>query len=86
MPDTKLVEIANNVDPDEVAHNDKNEGSTLSASTLLILNMISGNMLEGDVGDIVSLPAQTSPYFQLRKKFNCIENTDRSKTQLKTSP
>ena len=25
-----------------------------------------GNKLEGDVGDIISLQAQTSPYFQLR--------------------
>ena len=29
-----------------------------------------GNKLERDVGDKVSLQAKTSPYFQLRKKFN----------------
>ena len=44
-----------------------------------------GNKLEGD---IVSLQAQMSPYFQLREKFKYIhvEHTDRSKTQLITSP
>ena len=31
-----------------------------------------GNELEGDVGYIVSLQAQT--YFQLREKFKCIEH------------
>ena len=41
---------------------------------------------EGDMGDIVSLQTQTSPYFQLREKFKCIEHTDKSETQLKTSP
>ena len=38
------------------------------------------------MGDIVSLKAQMSPYFQLREKFNCIEHIDKSKTYLKTSP
>ena len=36
--------------------------------------------------DIGSIPAETSPYFQLRKKLICIEHIDKSKTQLKTSP
>ena len=44
------------------------------------------NKLEGDVGDIVSLQAQTSPYFQLREKFKYMEYIDKSETQLKTSP
>ena len=46
----------------------------------------SGYKLEGDAGDIVSLQAQTSPYFQLREKFKCIENIHKSETQLKTPP
>ena len=45
-----------------------------------------GNKLEGDVGDIVSLQAQRSPYFLLREKFKCIEHIDISETKLKTSP
>ena len=45
-----------------------------------------GKKLEGDVGDIVSLQAQTSSYFQLREKFKCKEHRDKSKTKLKTSP
>ena len=45
-----------------------------------------GNKLEGDVGDIISLQAQMSPYFQLREKLKCIERIDKSETQLKTSP
>ena len=44
-----------------------------------------GNKLEGDIGD-VSLQAQTSPYFQRREKFKCVEHIDKSETQLKTSP
>ena len=44
-----------------------------------------GNKLEGDTEDIVSLQAQTTPYFQLRAKFKCIEHTDKSETQFKTS-
>ena len=43
------------------------------------------NHLKGDVGDTVSLQAQTSPYFQLRENFKCIEHTDKSETQLKIS-
>ena len=49
------------------------------------LQLFSGNKLEGDVGDIVFLEAQTSPCFQLREKFKCIEHINKSKTQLKTS-
>ena len=45
-----------------------------------------GNKLEGDVRDIVSLKAQTFPYFQLVEKFKCMEHIDKSETQLKTSP
>ena len=44
-------------------------------------NREAGNKL--DMGDIVSLQAQTSPYFQLREKFKCIENIDKSETRLK---
>ena len=44
------------------------------------------NKLEGDVGDKVSLNAQTSPYFKLRETFKCIEHIDKRETQLKTSP
>ena len=29
------------------------------------------------MGDIVSLQAQTAPYFQLREKFQCIEHVDK---------
>ena len=36
--------------------------------------LASGNKLEEDVGDIVSIQTQTSPYFQLREKFKCIEH------------
>ena len=35
-----------------------------------------GNKLEGDMGDTFSLQAQTSPDFQLREKFKCIEHLD----------
>ena len=48
--------------------------------------LTSGNKLEGDMGDTVSLQAQTSPYFQLREKFKCIEHMDNSEPELKTSP
>ena len=44
--------------------------------------LTAGNKLEGD---IVLLQAQTSPYFQLREKFNCIVHIAKSETQLKTS-
>ena len=42
-----------------------------------------GNKLERDMGDIVSLQAQMSPLFQLREKFKCIEHIDKSEIQLK---
>ena len=45
-----------------------------------------GNKLEGEEGDTVSLQAQTSPYFQLREKFKCTEHKYKSEIQLKTSP
>ena len=54
--------------------------------SLFYFELYQGNKLEGDVGDIVSLQAKTSPYFQLSEKFKCIEHIDKSKTQLKTSP
>ena len=44
---------------------------------------VSRNKLEGDV---VSLQAQTAPYFHLREKYKCMENIDKSETWLKTSP
>ena len=44
------------------------------------------NKLEGAVGDIVSLQAQTSLNFQWREKFKYIEHIDKCKTQLETSP
>ena len=43
-----------------------------------------GNKVEGEVRDIVSIQAQTSPYFQLREK-KCIEHIDICETELKTS-
>ena len=46
----------------------------------------SGNKLKGDVGDIVPLQAQTSPLFQLREKFKCIEHIGKSELQFKPSP
>ena len=52
----------------------------------LLLKVNIGNKLEGDMGNIVSLQAESSPFFQLREKFKCIEHMDRSVTQLKTSP
>ena len=38
------------------------------------------------MGDIVSLQAQTSPFFQLREKFKCIEHIDKSVPSLKHLP
>ena len=36
------------------------------------------------MGDIVSMQAQTFPYFELREKFKCIEHyINKSETQLK---
>ena len=59
----------------------------LSLLPLLIWSTVaSGNKLEGDMRDIVSLQAQTSSYFQLREKLKCIEHIDKSETQAKTSP
>ena len=49
---------------------------------MFIVQRRPGNKLERDVGDIVSLHAQTSPYFQLREKFKCIERIDKHETQL----
>ena len=45
-----------------------------------------GSKLEGDMGDIVSLKAQMSPFFQLREKLKCIEHIDKSEAQLKSFP
>ena len=47
---------------------------------------LAGNKLEVHVGDIVSLQAQTSPFFQLMEKFKCREHINKSETQLKTLP
>ena len=50
-------------------------------------NLDPGNKLEGNMGDIVSLQARTSPLFQLREKFKYIEHIiDKSEPKLKTSP
>ena len=38
------------------------------------------------MGDIDSLHAQTSPYFQLREKFKCIEHIDKSVPSLRRLP
>ena len=35
------------------------------------------------MGDKVFLQAQISPYFQLREKFKCIKQIDKSDSQLK---
>ena len=40
-------------------------------------------MLEEDIGDIVPLQAQTSPYFQLREEFKCMEHMTKVKPNLK---
>ena len=45
-----------------------------------------GNMLGGDLGEVVSLQEQTSPYFQLREKSKCIEYIGKAKFRSKTSP
>ena len=45
----------------------------------------SGNKLEGELGHRVSLQAQTSPNFQMKEKFECIEHTGSCASQLKTS-
>ena len=39
----------------------------------------------GNLGEIVSLQTQTSPYFQLREKIKCLEHIGKGKAQLKTS-
>ena len=46
----------------------------------------SGNKLGGDLGETVTLQAPTSPYFQLREKFKCIEHIGKGETHFKTSP
>ena len=51
-----------------------------------IQQQLTGNKLEADVGDIVSLQAQTSPYFQLREKFKCIEHIDKSAPSIHVKP
>ena len=43
---------------------------------------VPGNKLGGNMGEIVSLHAQTSPCFQLREKFKCIEHIGQGKTHL----
>ena len=61
-------------------------GHELNEQMTCGFTILSQNKLEGDVGDIVSLQAQTSPYLQLREKSKCIEHIDEGKTQLITSP
>ena len=45
-----------------------------------------GVILEGDLGEKVSLNWLTSPYFELREKWKCIEYIGKSKIWTKTSP
>ena len=40
-----------------------------------------GNKLGEHLGEVVSLQEQTSPYFRLREKSNCIEYIGKSKFQ-----
>ena len=47
---------------------------------------MAGNKLAGDLGEVVSLQEQTSPYFQLREKPKCIDCIGKSKFWSKTSP
>ena len=50
------------------------------------IKITTGNKLGGDLGELVSLQEQTSPYFQLREKSKCIEYIGKSKFPSKTSP
>ena len=45
-----------------------------------------GLSLGGDLGEKVSLSWLTSPYFELRVKFKCIEHIGKFKIWTKTSP
>ena len=47
---------------------------------------VAGNKLGGYLEEIFYIQAQTSPYFQLREKFKCIEHIDKSEIQLEISP
>ena len=51
-----------------------------------ILYNTTGLSLEGDLGEKVSLNWFTSPYYELREKFQCIEHIGESKIWTKTSP
>ena len=44
-----------------------------------MLNRMAGLSLEGDLGEKVSQSWLTSPYFELREKFRCIEHIGKSK-------
>ena len=46
--------------------------------------ILPGLSIRGDLGEKVSLSWLTSPYFELREKFKCIEHIGKSKN--KTSP
>ena len=55
-------------------------------SILLYASRTSGLSLEGDLGEKLSLSWLTSPYFELREMFKCIEYIGKSKIWAKTSP
>ena len=55
----------------------------LSVRKLMIIT--AGLSLGGDLGEKVSLNWLTSPCFELREKFNCIEHTGKSKIMARTS-
>ena len=46
----------------------------------------SGVILGGDLGEIVSLSWLTSPYFELKEKWKCIECTGKFESWTKTFP
>ena len=50
-----------------------------SCKNLQAVTLYSGLSLEGDLGQKVSFSWLTSPYFELREKFKCIEHIGKSK-------
>ena len=79
----------------QICSNDA-QGSTLTyftaRSNLVLYAFLLENVgwfreqARGDLGEIVSLQTQTSPYFQLKEKIKYIEQISTGKAQLKTSP
>ena len=45
-----------------------------------------GIKLQGNKGEIVSFQDQTSPYFELKEKFKCIEHIGKNERWAETSP